>query len=134
MLKFLFTAHFDDGTVIQQTQEDKSLTEDGSRFTDVLAYSKKSPIIGFELCDEIGVRAAVDLVSGLFEINGVVFLARDPTNRDPGKDEQLRLIYYRQVTQSLHSDSSTSTDIAFHIGYQYNDVDGKNVQQCIVLY
>lgn len=68
-MRWLFTAHFDDDTTIEQDQEDRSLTrEGGSAFTDVLA---KPGLIAFKLqATDTQEWALVDLTTGAFIVNG----------------------------------------------------------------
>ena len=132
-LMWLFTAHFDDGETIVQTQEDKSLTRTdgtGSRFTDVLA---KEGLTSFWLknvhTDE---TVGVDLKNGNFSINDTVVQLHnqyfEPDNYD------LELVYFRETKyeaqQEEGKDELTNPRHyinRYFIGWQ-TKVQGKNKQ------
>lgn len=104
-LGWLFTAFFEDGTTIEQTQEDKCYSRDdgtGSAFTDVLA---KQGLIRFELdrVDEPE-SVVVDLITGEFTVNGTPVVAHNQFF-EPEKYD-LELVYFREtrVDQKVDSD------------------------------
>lgn len=146
-LKWLFVAHFSDGTSIKQTQEDKCTTRDdgtGSAFTDVLA--REDELVGFELVRTDGKASAfVDLPTGNFMINGVAFNAHNQ-NFNP-KRYKLKLIYFRETRVEkeakgvVQNDGSVKqSDIGtprhftnrYFIGWQTTTPKG-NVQQTIAV-
>jgi len=70
-LKYLFRAEFGDGSVIEQTPEDRSLfdPERRSRFFDVCEKEKESTLIRFSLIEQDGSAVySVDLNDGHFEV------------------------------------------------------------------
>lgn len=73
MLKFLFTAHYSDGTSYKQNEEDRS-TQDSTRsaFYDI----DQEKLIAFELTSPES-NIFVDLRDGSFSVNGLPFLIYD---------------------------------------------------------
>jgi hypothetical protein len=126
MLKYLFTAEYDDKTIFQQTQDDISkINPEKSAFYDI----DHSRLKYFELKDVTqDYYAGVDLTDGSFWINGITFSLHEDL---PIKD--LRLIYFRR--NKLH----------FNIGYELMDkqttyllgwqctIDNKNYKRYIEL-
>jgi hypothetical protein len=89
----MFVAYFDDLTTIEQDQIDRSITGNGSQFTDVLA---KKGLIGFELRHVDNIQTVfVDLKTGTFLVNGTP-LAVHNQYFDPTKYE-LELVYFREM-------------------------------------
>jgi len=92
-LKYLFTATFEDGKVIQQSPEDFSqidppvrdengILQGRSAFHDVLTYEEISPLVTFELQEQgifglVANKFSVDLRTGLFTVNGLQFNAAE---------------------------------------------------------
>jgi hypothetical protein len=103
-LLWLFTAHFADGTSIEQDENDASTTrEGGSAFTDVLAYQQTSPVVWFVLHHTAtGEHVGVDLILGRFSHNDRTFDINDagcnPENHD------LELVYYRSMRAQMTPD------------------------------
>ena len=129
MFKYLFEAHFKDGTRIQQTQEDLSATEPSkSAFYDVAQRMDEVEIFGL-FSDETNDICVVDLRDGHFEVNGVPFHV-GTTEFLP--DTKFRLIYFRKVKRHFHVGSMEQVghEITFNIGWQ-TTVDGKNFQETI---
>jgi hypothetical protein len=131
-LAYLFTATFKDGSVIQQTQEDKSQTGEGKsafydvdqRISEVSTFSIESP----------SVKATVDLNTGLFTMNGVGFYPSNPSVIDNFRDvKEHRLIYFRRHRRDLENGVEVNHDIEYHIGWQTTLDDGKNYKQTISL-
>lgn len=91
-LRWLFVAEFADGTILKQTQEDKSTTsENGSAFTDVMNSGKE--LVGFSLVQGQQ-HATVDLKTGAFVINRTPFIAH-AQDFDPSM-HKLELVYFRE--------------------------------------
>lgn len=129
-LKYLFQANFSDDTFIVQNQEDQStLQEDKSTFYDVL--QREDELIHFGLfSDEVSDQWTLDLRNGMFSHNGNPFSIQDPSAPQPEPNENRRLIYFRKVTRNFDASNMAelSVQYEFHIGFQYNDKDGKNHQ------
>ena len=73
-LKYLFTATFSDGRVLEQTLEDLSVLDPEKRNTyyDLLHYAKESEVVRFSITGN-GHTYTVDLTDGHFEVDGVAF-------------------------------------------------------------
>jgi len=145
--RWLFTAEFKDGTIIEQTQEDKCLTRTdgtGSAFTDVLA--REDELVAFHLYSVDGKEAAsVDLITGAFIINNTPFHAHDqyfePTQH------KLRLIYHREtridsdIKSTVENDGTINQEDVgqrhyvnrYFIGWQTTTKTNKNVQATIAV-
>src|ERR1700691_4542165 len=77
-LKYLFEAHFINGDVITQDQKDESPTTPGKNcFHAVLERLNEVTFFGL-FSDEDPNIYAVDLRTGQFSVNGVMFSAQDP--------------------------------------------------------
>lgn len=139
-LKYLFTATFQDGTVIEQGDDKSLIDPEGkkSRFFDVLEYEKKSPLIKFSLKHTIlGLAAnevSVDLVTGKFSMNGSEF---DVADQNFIATEPLRIVYFRetQKQQDVHVKTHTIVEERhfinrYFIGWQTTWL-GKNYQ-CVI--
>ncbi|HEY4359389.1 MAG TPA: hypothetical protein VGN17_00370 [Bryobacteraceae bacterium] len=133
MLKYLFEAHFKDGSVIQQTQGDVSATDPTkSAFYDVLQRQDDLKAFGL-FSDESPNTYAVSLETGVFEINGIPFAVQDPSRPVP-EDVQKRIVYFRRVTRHFTGDlTECAVDMLFHIGFQCTDASGKNHQYTIAV-
>lgn len=126
----LYVAKFNNGTVISQTHDDKSLTGGANRFSDVLKYEETSPLYSFSLRDSKGVdRFTVYLDDGLFKVGGEEFYLHRFDLTAPLTD--LRLIYYRTVRVVLIGDDLTQGLVGYSIGWQANDESGSNIQHII---
>src|SRR5574343_657152 len=120
MFKYLFQCLLIDGTIIKQTQEDKSAAVEGKNaFFDVL--SRFSEVRAFGLYNEED-EYLVDLLDGHFEINQRAFKICD--------EEQLlnfRLIFFKRNIISVNlSSNDESRQIEYHFGWQANRPDGSN--------
>jgi len=136
MLRYLFTAQFNDGTMLEQTQDDVSKTNPKkSAFFDVLNDTRK--VERFWLTDETfsqhgtnDNKYLVDLTDGHFEINGSPFFLHEQTIDESKKLSDFRLIYFRRVRQSMNVGSrEASAKVMYLIGWQANYPDGKNHKQ-----
>lgn len=142
-LRWLFVAYFEDGSVIKQTQEDKSLTRTdgtGSAFTDVLA--KESQLRVFELHHIDGKQVVtVDLDSGAFIVNGTPMHLHNQHFEAEKYEKQL--VYFREtrVDQSVEATVQPDGSIKerkigaprhyvnrYFIGWQTQDANGKHKQ------
>lgn len=153
MMKYLFECHFNDGTVLQQTEADVS-TVDSTRsaFYDVMQRS--ADIIVFGIYNDQNTYA-VDLRDGSFLVNGakfsvpakvVVATLVTATDCDPKAelqsldfeaqpDQKYELVYFRRhshVTVMGASDvpEELSHRVEYHLGWS-TLVDGTEVRQTI---
>jgi hypothetical protein len=135
MLKFLFEAHFSDGSQIQQTPEDISATDPTkSAFYDVAQRLDDVVYFGIFNPSRPTETYVVDLKNGHFEICGVPITAHQQSAENFPPDTKFRLVYFRKVTRHFNPADmlETGVEMAFHIGWQCT-VDGKNVQQTIAV-
>lgn len=140
-LKYLWTAQFEDGHVMNQPADDRSIDHDenaehnGTAFTDLLNYD--SPVQVFCLGSY-----ALSLVTGEF------FVFADPNTpvtrfKLEMEDEILtdrKLIYYRVVRKDTIIDKQTQEVQdelhyvhAYVIGYEGKDKNGKTVKKTILV-
>ena len=125
MLKYLFTALYDDGTILKQTQEDISTTDPKrSAYYDI----DHEKLVAFGLEDDSN-AILVHLTDGSFEINGVPFSITAPNV------ENRRLVYFRRNRINFDElNSETGREVEYHIGWQGNELGtGKNIQRIMVL-
>jgi hypothetical protein len=106
ILKYLFFVEYTDGTIYQQTPEDKSKIdpEKRSEFYDVLHSGKI--IKRFSLIGD-GNKVTVDLSTGLFYVNGLAVLLE--SDQLPTRPDLFDLIFYRQWTKDQNVTFSTKT-------------------------
>lgn len=117
-LTHLFTATFENGSVIVQDEDDRSMLEPEKRstFYDVQEKAKDSKLVSFVLSGPSHTYR-VDLQDGHFEVNGVPFLMHDSEAKD------FRIIFYRTHTHTFSQTigqlpvEKTHT-IAYRIGWQ----------------
>jgi hypothetical protein len=134
-LKYLFECHFNDGTQLLQTSEDVSkIDPTRSAFYDVV--QRLDDVSVFHLFENYpgysSLNLVVDLKTGLFSLNGVPFLASDPSQSIPA-DAKFRLVFFRRHTHTNNiGGNEISHDVEYHVGWQ-TTVDGKNYQQTIAL-
>ena len=124
-MKYLFVALFNDGSTIEQTQEDKSQhTEGKNAFYDVL--QRLNDLRAFALYNqETQDEYLVDLQDGRFEINGASFILHE----EPVSN--LRLVYFKRNRISMMT--GEHYDPLFFIGFQGNNALGQNVQRTITV-
>src|SRR4051812_27369760 len=128
-MKYCFTSQFTDGSFIYQDHEDTSHTTPGKNsFYDVL--QRVDDVAIFSLTDGIHVYS-VNLHTGQFTVDGVVFKSCDPRHNLEGFTSR-RLIYFKRNTLQFNNQlQTTAHDVEYFIGWQANDADGKNIQQTI---
>jgi hypothetical protein len=124
-LKYLFKATFQDGSVIEQTPDDRSANdpENRSQFFDALERSKNTRMTSFLLQGQ-GHEYAVDLTDGHFEIDGVPFRMIE------GMLPYYEIVFFRRHTHDFVAGTGQETNhsIVYRLGWQCND-DGKNYQR-----
>lgn len=134
--RWLFIAHFEDGSEIVQEADDKSKTRTdgtGSSFTDVLEIAKRKKLMAFTLRSVAGNagHVTVDLVSGNFVVNGVPVCAHNQ-NFEPHR-YPLELVYFRETraeqTQTVKGDIVSARHYVnrYFIGWK-TTVNGKDKQ------
>lgn len=133
MLKYVFTAQFNDGEILEQAQEDVSRTNPKkSAFFDVLNDTRK--VERFWIAGH-GKRYLVDLTDGHFEVNGDSFFIHEQTVDESKKLSNFRLIYFRRNQVSLNIENGEATDggqiVIFALGWQANYSDGSNEKAVI---
>lgn len=142
-MTWLFVAEFADGSVIKQTQEDRSALRPpdefgnggGSAYTDVV---DRPDLVKFTLrqASGRGHSASVDLRDGHFEIAGIAFGVHDK-GFAPGAP--LRIEYQREcrVIQELGSDGKPTSEKhlidAYRLGWKTTDLLGNPVERTIVV-
>lgn len=129
-LKYLFEAHFSDGTVIRQSPEDVSTTSPGkSAFYDV--QQRLGDVVNFVLTDGTN-RFLVDLRDGHFESNAIRFFPLDPETRIPD-GTTFRLIYFRRHKVDFNIGyEEIGHAVKYYFGWQAT-IDGRNHKQTIYL-
>jgi hypothetical protein len=133
-LSYLFSAFFEDDSVISQTADDKSETKEGATaFYDVQEKQKKSPLKQFSLVGQgsEGQQNLIitDLSSGRFFVNGMDFSLDE-------WDDQItdrKIVYWREVLTHQTAENGTEEPYIsrYFIGYEGKDANGKNVQKVI---
>ena len=102
-LKYLWSGHFADGTVIQQPHDDRYSKHDDNAeqnptaFRDLQDYMDKSPLVLFCVSDDVS-EYWVDLVNGRFIVGGNMFSIE-------GQDEIItdrKLTFWREVRKERH--------------------------------
>lgn len=140
-LAYLFVALHEDGSSVVQTPEDVSQTPEG-KAANKSAYSDvdQDKVVRFELHGR-GHQYAVDLRSGIFEIDGRLFWNGDPDDFPPPQ-VPLRLVYFRRTLQSRRLkikdgeviESLTLEAVRRHFfGWQATLPNGKNVRSIVGL-
>jgi hypothetical protein len=126
-----------DGSVIQETPEDKSNTTEGrNAFYDVIQRIGEVKRFSLRNCvTDAGDTStvSVDLTDGTFTMNGSQpFTVQNPSV-ELDNNPEYRLIYFRRVWQHRHMDGTQSSDMEFHIGWQVTTEGGKNVKYTIAV-
>ncbi len=130
MLKYLFYAEFEDGTIIEQDPEDISaLDPKRSSFYDVTAKEEESKLTKFTLVENnnnhIGNSYSVDLRDGYFTVNHVPFRFHEIAK----SLDNFRLVFFRRHKHKFNSSSEELHQIVYRMGWQANDLQGNNVQE-----
>lgn len=114
MLKYLFTAEYDDGSTYEQNAEDVSVKEPEKRscFFDI----DQERVVRFTLKGE-GHTYTVDLTDGHFEVNGVPFKMHEEDHLD-----DYRLIFWRRHRHSFNvgaeKNEELSHETVYRVGWQ----------------
>lgn len=135
-LRYLFTAHFSDGTTITQTPEDVSMAEPLTRSAYYDVVQRLDDVVSFELkeCDpqlpETFRRSwGVNLVDGHFWFGNVQFSPQPVAAPQMVPGGKFRLLYFRDhIATWLGEDTHK-----YRFGWIYTDPEGKDYIQTIVL-
>lgn len=118
-LRWLFTAHYKDGSTFEQPANDRSrrydpkLEKNPSSYND--AMEREAELIGFELKNVDGKQTVyVDLIAGAFLINGTPFHAHDQFF-DPSQ-HKLKLIYVREKNEIGTATATMQEDRTVEMG------------------
>jgi hypothetical protein len=103
---YLFVAEFTDGSVIKQTQDDRSKTGGSNCYSDVLkAVEEGKKIKRFSIVGK-GHTLSVDLETGLFTLNGVTVILE--SDRLPAQPSEFKLEWWHRVSQ--HANATYKAD------------------------
>ena len=125
MLKYLFTAIYNDETTYEQSEDDLSKTTPGrSAFFDI----DHDKLLAFAIHNDTDV-VLVRLDDGSFEINGLPFTIYD------GPVENRRLIYFRRHRHAFNVGlEELDHEVEYHIGWQGNEPGtGNNIQKTLII-
>lgn len=121
MLKYLYTAVYEDGTSYEQNPNDISITNpEKSCYYDIDIDRVKI----FSLKGDNTI-VAVNLCSGCFYVDGFEFKIYE----EPLADHKLRLIFFRKHTHTFSQGIEFDHTIVYRFGWQFTDSNGKNVQR-----
>ena len=139
--RWLFIATFDDGSVIEQTPEDKSVLEPATRsaWYDVMQRLEAGhKLKQLDLCHVNGKEiVTVDMHTGAIIINGTPFNAHHEQQFDPATAELQPILFHetkrrQTITGTVQDDLSVKSEISstegfinrYFIGWQ--EVGGSN--------
>jgi hypothetical protein len=114
---FKFTAAFEDGTVIEQNDEDISVVDKTrSCYFDVKEKEKESKLVSFVIHND-SYSLGVDLRDGHFELNGIPFFQHDPIITPY---ENFEIEYYRTVVREIRQDGTQISGIidSYTVGWK----------------
>lgn len=116
MLKYIFLAIYADGSSYWQNDNDISETDPlRSCFYDV----KQDQLVAFKLEGE-GHRYSVNLTTGAFSVDGVVFRMHEEILTN------FKLIYFRRHTHSINAlYEELAHQVVYRFGWQATDETGK---------
>lgn len=123
-LSFVWQALFEDGTQINQFDSN----EIEYRFQEVVDRFDK--LAFFNLTNKAGKMFTVNLQEGLLGYNDLVISYR----KSEEEKRNIRLIFFRRHKVDLNAQlEELNHNIEYHLGYQYNDNEGKNRQITIII-
>lgn len=113
-LDYLFTAVFTDGSIVEQNPEDKGTSPNARNcYSDVLFAQKEGKQLHFFHLKGKGNTLTVDLVGGMFYVNGLEVLLE--SEKLPGMPEKFDLVWYHQVTQDIEVDTKVNDKLGVDI-------------------
>ena len=122
-LRWLFVATFEDGSTVEQTQEDVSKDGTASAYKDVL--DRKDELASFGLHHIDGSQyVVVDLKKGYFIVNGVPLVAHNQyfeADRYP-----LELVYFRETRAHQDVIATVQEDGSIGVGDPHNRINYVN--------
>jgi len=138
LLKYLFTAYYNDGTTFIQPLDDKSKIEPDKRsaFFDI----DHEKLIRFELKNILNPQEiySVSLSNGEIEINNSNKIILPQENKNLSN---FRLIYFRRkellVNYTITTETGKVTNeriVCYILGWQANDSFGNNIKKTIEIY
>lgn len=125
MLKYLFTAVYNDDTTYEQSEDDLSKKDpQRSAYFDI----EHDKLLAFAIHNDTDV-VLVRLDDGTFEINGLSIILYE------GPVENRRLIYFRRHRHAFNVGfEELDHEVEFHIGWQGNEPGtGNNIQKTLIL-
>lgn len=134
-LQYLWTAYLDDGTIIEQPEDDHyskhddSLEHNPSAFRDIQDKLDAGVRVDLFVLFGDGVHHTVNLVDGTFTIDGTkLSLVEDDAERE--------LIYYRDIDMELDLEHGFKEPklYSYNFGYKYRDEKGRVQKKIITLY
>lgn len=141
MLKYLFIAFFADGSILEQTPEDRpkwAMRSDGSgsAFTDVL--NPKSPLVEFVLAGD-NREYGIDLRTLTFTVAAGEYTSqfRLHSERDHLHNDNAKIHYVRNVAQNVHIGAQSGSIVgadshtSYQIGFTAISSDGHEVTKFI---
>ena len=130
-LKYLFVVEYADGSIFEQTSDDKSSIDPQKRsqFYDVLQSGKT--IRYFSLVGD-GHKITVDLGTGIFYVDGLALLLE--SEKLPTLPDRFTLVFYRQHTHELNREDSKELShfIEYFIGWECEIAGKKYIQKLAV--
>lgn len=133
-MRYLFLAEFQDGQRIAQTSEDKSITNVGSAFSDVLAYGQ--PLAFFSLIGE-GKVWSLNFRTLTFSIDGHQFQTHDTTLYPL---TEVKVEYARVMEQDIQVDAKSGLGkaiggrcVGFKLGWSGKDRFGREVKHLVYI-
>jgi hypothetical protein len=131
-LSYLFEAHFNDGSMIQQTPQDVSVVDpEKSAYYDVMQRLGDVKVFGIYNDKNTYV---VDLRDGHFEINGVPFSVSSEEDLDLMPDQKFELVYFRRHKHVTAVGGELPVELSHTVDYFLGwttTVNGKQVRRTI---
>lgn len=134
-LKYLFTSlHENEEYIIQDQSDTSKLAPGRNAFYDVLENIKGgNGVKMFCLVNQEQNQEGknndylVDLRNGQFVINGAPLFLHDISQ----EIHNIRLIFYKTRKEHFVGGANIGSETIYHLGWQANDKEGRNVQQVI---
>lgn len=120
-LKWLFTAHYKDGTKFEQPADDHGSCPGLSSYHDV----KQDQLIAFSLHNK-DAFFLLDLRDGSYQCNAGRF------ELYTGALHNIKLAYCRRVTLTIASEGE-ECEIRYVLGFKALDYDNKPVERCLTI-